>query len=111
MERLVPNIGQGGGGLKILVEMQSFLLCLVRLFCLTRPILPPEIFESGKNIGLDPLLLDAKSSKPLSQMILPFLMLQNTNAKLLTTLLLTWQIPCQLPGKSRRTDKMAKPSH
>ena len=29
----------------------------IHLFCLSRPILPPEIFESGKNIGLDPLSL------------------------------------------------------
>ena len=39
----------------------GFGLSLVRVlyifFCLSRPILPPEIFESGKNIGLDPLSL------------------------------------------------------
>ncbi len=33
----------------------------VHLFCLSRPILPPEIFESGKNIGLDPLSATCRS--------------------------------------------------
>ena len=28
---------------------------LIHFFCLLRPILPPEMFESGKNIRLDPL--------------------------------------------------------
>jgi hypothetical protein len=49
-------------------EVLGFWLILVEVlffnwytfFCLTRPILPPEMFESGKKIGLDPLLLAGK---------------------------------------------------
>ena len=52
-----------GGALEILVEaVFSFGLLIGKpFFCQTRPILPPENFRSGKNIGLDPLPVAAIS--------------------------------------------------
>ena len=61
---VVPKFGEGGERWRFcLFEFSTplfgFGLSLVRnrytFFCLTRSKLPPENFESGKNIGLDPL--------------------------------------------------------
>ena len=64
---MVPNFGEGGsvgvGGGWGFCFFSGFWFWsifgtgFIHLFCLSRPILPPEIFESGKNIGLDPLSL------------------------------------------------------
>ena len=72
-----PQYLARGGTLEILVEVREvcvffsfvffwflvcvwsvFGLCLVQLFCLTRPILPPEMFESGKKLGWTPYYMN-----------------------------------------------------
>ncbi len=61
MEQLVPNFGEGGSIGVSFVLLTSCPWSVIQrnwytFFCLTKPILQPEIFESGENIGLDPLL-------------------------------------------------------
>jgi hypothetical protein len=54
----VPNFGKGGSvGDSDLFWLLVLVSNWYTFFCLSRLIFPPEIFESGKNIGLDPLVL------------------------------------------------------
>jgi hypothetical protein len=59
MGRLVPKFGEGGSvGIWLKFGLYTF-------FCLmTRPIILPEIFKSGKKIGLDPLAVVTQASSP-----------------------------------------------
>ena len=53
MGRLISKFGVGGGG-RWRFWLKCVFLVWYTVFCLTSP---PENFESGKNIVLDPLLL------------------------------------------------------